>query len=145
MPIKRCNFSYKNSHSNRNLLVVLPTAIAIIIVLTQKASGTESEPTPVTSDGTITFLKNTTEWIVAIFTDPLGFLNECINYIIDLIGKILPATPNNLKISNLADNLGSSMPLVGAGIIREVLNSIIQLAGFATIIKIYKLIPFKAT
>ena len=93
----------------------------------------------------IEFIKEVIEWIVAIFKNPLGFLNQCINWVVDLIAGILPSTPEDLKINSLISKAGSSIPLIGEDLISELVSTFGQLASLATIIKIYKLIPFKAT
>lgn len=93
----------------------------------------------------IKFLEISFEWIAAIFKDPLGFLNQCINWIIDLFAAILPSSPDSIKISTQVNSITNLTPGIGSGIIREMYNSFAQLAGFALIIKVYKLIPFKAT
>jgi hypothetical protein len=93
---------------------------------------------------TLDFIKETIEWIVAIFKNPLGFFNQCINYVIDLMSAILPSTPDNLKIGSLISNVGDTTGL-GRSLISTLFDTFAQLAGIALVIKIYKLIPFKMT
>jgi hypothetical protein len=87
----------------------------------------------------------TYSFLVAVITNPFGAINAGINAVVDAMANVLPSTPENLKLSNIASDLGEAVPLVGTAVIRAVLNTFIELGGLALIIKIYKLIPFKAT
>jgi hypothetical protein len=93
----------------------------------------------------IEFIKSALEIIVGILLNPLGALNQGINYLTDLIGAILPSTPDELKVGSIIQNIGSDIPLIGSGLIKTAFDTFSQLIGIATVIKIYKLIPFKAT
>ena len=68
-------------------------------------------------------------FLVGALLNPQGFLNQIICSVIDYIAFIFPSTPDNLKVSSIINGLASAMPLV----------------GLTLIVKIYKLIPFKAT
>lgn len=70
-------------------------------------------------------------------------MNTVIVAAIDFVAAFFPSTPENLKIGNIINNLASSMPAVGAGIIREIFGTITTIALLALVIKIYKLLPFK--
>lgn len=170
---KRRNQRPKNSFPNRNRNYLLSKnlrKIGIVLVLTTViilAAQQRANADPLT-DGlnalidlfnevwgvleniwnfikdTLDFVKEVLEWIVAIFKDPLGFFNQCINYIIDLMAIILPSTPENLKIGALISSAGSTTGL-GKSLISTLFETFSQLAGIALVIKVYKLIPFKMT
>lgn len=84
-------------------------------------------------------------FLLAALADPQGWMNQVIISAISYIASIFPSTPDNLKIVSLIDSLGASLPLIGKGIIREVLQTISIIFGIRAIIVIYKLIPFKAS
>ncbi len=84
-------------------------------------------------------------FLLGALANPQGFLNQMICSAIDAIAYIFPSTPDNLKIGTMINNLGDSMPLVGRGIVREVFTSISIIIGLVSIVKIYKLLPFKAS
>ncbi len=83
--------------------------------------------------------------IVGTIQNPEGAVNTFLIKIIDLIHPIFPSTPDNLKIFSLLDEVAGSMPSVGRAIVYDVAQTLSVLAGFLVIVKIYKLIPFKAT
>ena len=84
-------------------------------------------------------------WLLAAIADPEGFMNMAVCWVIDLISWVFPSTPDSLKIYNIIVSLADKMPLIGYSIIMEILQSIGIIAGIALVVKIYKLIPFKAT
>lgn len=84
-------------------------------------------------------------FLLGALADPQGFMNQVVCGIIDGVATIFPSTPDNLKIGTMIDSLGASMPAVGRGIIREVFNTILIIAGLLAVVKIYKLLPFKAS
>lgn len=87
--------------------------------------------------------------LLGIIADPTGAAGHFICLTLDFILSPLPATPNALKISSLvagmASALGQSFPLIGQGIFNEVFSGMAIAFGLLVGIKIYKLIPFKAT
>jgi len=88
-------------------------------------------------------------FLLGALADPQGWMNSVVDTTIDVIAAVLPSTPDNIKIGTIIESVistaGTSMPLIGSGIIREVFTTISIIAGLSLIIKIYKLIPFKAT
>ena len=84
-------------------------------------------------------------FLVAALNDPQGWMNSVVITTIDAVAGFFPSTPDNLKIGTIIDSLGDSMPLVGRAVIREIFTTISAIAGIALVVKIYKLIPFKAT
>ena len=83
--------------------------------------------------------------VIGAIENPEGFLNTIICGVIDMIATFLPSTPDNLKIANIVDSLASQMPAVGRYIILDTLQTISSIAGISVAIKVYKLIPLKAT
>ena len=83
--------------------------------------------------------------LLGAIADPQGWMNAVVCTTIDVITGALPQTPSNLKIANILNSIGDSMPLVGRSIVYEVAGTIATIAGISLVIKIYKLIPFKAT
>lgn len=84
-------------------------------------------------------------FLVSALNDPQGWMNSVVITTIDAIANLFPSTPENLKIGTIINSLGDSMPLVGRAVIREIFTTISSMAGIALVVKIYKLIPFKAT
>jgi hypothetical protein len=88
-------------------------------------------------------------FLLGALANPQGWMNSVICTAIDYIASIFPSTPDDMKIgtvvSTLINGLGSSIPIVGVGIIREIFTTFLTIAGLALAIKIYKLLPFKAT
>jgi hypothetical protein len=77
--------------------------------------------------------------------NPEGAVNLFLCKIIDMVAGVFPSTPNNMRISNLIAGLGASVPLVGGGVISSLLSTVLGMFSVILIVKLYKLIPFKAT
>ena len=84
-------------------------------------------------------------WILWAFANPEGAANLFICKIIDLVAFVLPSTPPELKVSALIASAGESVPIIGYGILLDVAQMIGVMLSVIVIIKVYKLIPFKAT
>lgn len=84
-------------------------------------------------------------FLVSALNDPQGWMNSVVITTIDAVASLFPSTPDSLKIGNIINSVGDSMPLVGRAVIRETFNTISSIAGIALVVKIYKLIPFKAS
>lgn len=84
-------------------------------------------------------------FLLGALADPQGLMNQVVCSAIDYVAFIFPSTPDNLKIANIINGLGDSIPGVGRSVIREIFTTITSIFGIALVIKIYKLIPFKAT
>ena len=83
--------------------------------------------------------------IIGAIKNPTGAVNTFLIKIIDLIHPIFPSTPESLKMSSLIEEIDAVIPVVGKSIIFEVLELILIILGVSLVVKIYKLIPFKAT
>lgn len=81
-------------------------------------------------------------WCVA---NPQSAVNLFICKIIDVVSSVFPSTPPELKISTLLASLGGAVPLIGYGIFLDIAQLIFAMFSVVVIVKIYKLIPFKAT
>lgn len=84
-------------------------------------------------------------FLMAALLNPEGAVNKFANSVIDKVAIVFPSTPNNLKLGYLLDEATSSMPSVGRGIIGDIFVTISSMFAIVVVIKIYKLIPFKAT
>ena len=84
-------------------------------------------------------------WLLGALADPQGAMNSVVNTTIDVIAAFLPSTPESLKLGTLLDGVAASMPAVGRGIISEIFITISSMFALVAVIKLYKLIPFKAT
>lgn len=84
-------------------------------------------------------------FLLGALADPQGLMNSIVCSVIDGIASLLPSTPDNLKVAYFVNSVGDSMPMVGRGIIREMFVTITAMVAIISVIKIYKLIPFKAT
>ena len=83
--------------------------------------------------------------ILGAINDPEGFVNTLLVKMIDNIAYVFPSTPDQLKVGAIIDSVGDSMPLVGKAVVFEVFQTISIIFSILVVIKIYKLIPFKAT
>ena len=86
-----------------------------------------------------------TAFLLGALANPQGLMNKVIVGAIDFIANLFPSTPDNLKIANLINSMGDSIPLVGRAVIRDTFFTIASIAAISLAIKIYKLLPFKAT
>jgi hypothetical protein len=84
-------------------------------------------------------------FLVSTLNNPEGAINKFANSVIDKIALVLPSTPNNLKLGYLLDQSTALMPAFGRNVIAEIFATISSMFAVIVVIKIYKLIPFKAT
>lgn len=84
-------------------------------------------------------------FLLGALQDPNGLLNTIAVSVIDNIAALWPSTPENLKVGNLLDAAALAMPAIGRGLIYEIFITVVTLFSLTVIVKIYKLIPFKAT
>lgn len=80
--------------------------------------------------------------VVEIFYQPLGFITSIIDGFFNLLYNILPSTPPNMKASALVTGMAQSVPIVGSGLITEIVSGILGILLIIAIIKVIKLIPF---
>lgn len=83
--------------------------------------------------------------ITGAIKNPEGAVNTFLVKMIDLVAAVFPATPEEIKVSSIINSIDIAMPLVGKAVIYEVFETIAIIASVAAVVKIYKLIPFKAT
>ena len=81
--------------------------------------------------------------ILGAIADPTGAINSLVCRLIDFIAIPWPSTPESLKLANLL------FPYPGSTILEYSLTEMVSLAlqflGIVLVIKLYKLIPFKAS
>lgn len=92
-----------------------------------------------------TALVTVISWLLGALSNPQGMMNGIVNKTIDLIASILPSTPDSLKVGSIINNVSGIMPAVGRAVISEIFFSISVIFGLIAAVKLYKLIPFKAT
>lgn len=83
--------------------------------------------------------------ILGCIADPSGAVNKFICTIIDVVSVIFPATPPQLRLGSLIDSAASVAPGFGTAIIHDVASTVGSIFTISLVIRIYKLIPFKAT
>ena len=81
--------------------------------------------------------------ILGTMADPNGAINTFIIDVIDALEPHLLETPESLKISNLIFDNGPVT--VGQAVLTDVFQLISIMVGVVALVKLYKLIPFKAT
>lgn len=84
-------------------------------------------------------------FMLGALADPQGLMNQVVCSAIDFIANIFPSTPENLKIATILNSAGDSMPAVGRGVVKEIFSTLAIIFGLGLIVKIYKLLPFKAS
>jgi hypothetical protein len=88
--------------------------------------------------GLVTFL-------AAGLADPSGWCNSIICTVIDHISSVFPSTPSNLTIASFVQSVAGALPQFGMSVIYDIMSTIASIMALSLVIKIYKLIPFKAT
>jgi len=83
-------------------------------------------------------------FLASAFLNPTGAWNGWVIGAIDHIAAFFPSTPQEYTLAGIAGSIADVLPF-GTGIIFEIFQSFLALGGLMVIIKIYKLIPFKAT
>ena len=73
-----------------------------------------------------------------------GAVNQLLVNIIDWIAQYWPSTPDEVKIANLIQAATANTG-IGTAIVYETFQTIFLLLSVVALIKIYKLIPFKAS
>ena len=83
--------------------------------------------------------------ILGAISNPQGAVNGFVCRIIDLILIPWPSTPEPLKLGSMLGYFANTVPVVGWGILLEIIKSCVAILLIVLVIKIYKLIPFKMT
>lgn len=83
--------------------------------------------------------------LLGCIADPSGAVNQFICTIINAISSVFPSTPDNLRLGKLIDAVASIAPAFGTALIRDIATTIGSVFTVSLAIRIYKLIPFKAT
>ena len=83
--------------------------------------------------------------IMGAIVNPEGAVNTFLIKFIDLVSLVFPSTPDSLKIGTLISTLGEAIPMIGKSVIYEVFQTVGIILVLSLAVKIYKLIPFKAT
>lgn len=93
-------------------------------------------------EGIITLLGSIYCWFKMFFSNPIGFLVFIINGSIDGIGSVLPVTPDDYKLGGIASHIGSALPLLGSGFVREMLVGVVGILSLSVAVRLIKYIPF---
>jgi hypothetical protein len=84
-------------------------------------------------------------FLLGALANPQGLMNQIICRVIDYIAMLFPSTPPSLTVAGMLQSASTNMPAFGSGVIREVLSTLAIIFGLSLVVKIYKLLPFKAT
>lgn len=84
-------------------------------------------------------------FLLGALKNPQGFMNSVICNAIDYIAFLFPSTPDNLKIGSFINAASATLPALGKAVIADIFITLLAMAGIALVIKIYKLLPLKAT
>lgn len=84
-------------------------------------------------------------WLLGALSNPQGFMNGFVNRTIDVVAVVLPSTPDQLKVSSIVNSVSLFLPAVGKAVIAEIFITISSMFVLFAAVKLYKLIPFKAT
>lgn len=82
--------------------------------------------------------------ILGILTNPIGFIKWVSLGGIDFFINFLPSMPENLSLNYAVNSIAESAG-IPPGLVAELGGMASQFLLIAAVIKIYKLIPFKAT
>lgn len=77
-----------------------------------------------------------------ILTNPLNFIAFLMNGILEFFNVILPSTPANMKVSVILQGIGNTFPIVGSGILYEIVSGLGGILAIYLIVKAIKYIPF---
>lgn len=83
--------------------------------------------------------------LLETISDPAGALNQLLVTMIDYVAIYWPETPEQLKLSNLVMGQLEPGTSVGEAIIIDIFQTAFLMLSVVVVIKLYKLIPFKAT
>lgn len=83
--------------------------------------------------------------ILGAIRDPAGAANAFLCRMIDVILIAWPTTPESYKLGSLLSGFANSFPVIGYGVVLEIAQALAGMAGLFVLIKIYKLLPFKAS
>lgn len=94
--------------------------------------------------GVVTVLIGLAGFLAAAYINPAGAWNGWVIGSIEHVSSYWPSTPTQFTIAGLATSINQVIPF-GSGVIYEILDALMVMFSLMMIIKIYKLIPFKAT
>jgi hypothetical protein len=84
--------------------------------------------------------------LLGIIANPGGAINSLICRVIDVVAVYWPSTPDNLKLANLINGfLTSNSDTIGGAVVKEIYTTAFAMLAIVLLVKLYKLIPFKAT
>lgn len=83
--------------------------------------------------------------LIATVADPAGAANQFLVTMIDHVAIYWPETPENLKLANLIMGQLEPGTSVGKSILIDIYQTGFLMLSVVLLIKLYKLIPFKAT
>jgi hypothetical protein len=83
--------------------------------------------------------------VLGCILDPAGAINTFICKVLDIIASVFPSTPDNLKLGFFVNQASAFLPAFGASIIGDIVSTISSIFLISLAVRVYKLIPFKAT
>lgn len=82
--------------------------------------------------------------ILGCIANPQGAVNSFVCRIIDVVASVWPSTPDSMKLGNLIMSSSSDLT-VGQAVIQDLFQTAFLMLTIMALVKVYKLIPFKAT
>ena len=92
----------------------------------------------------ITSLTSFVAIILGTIQNVTGAVNTLLVKLIDLLATPWPSTPDNLKLATLIEN-ATSQTGIGTAIVYDTFETMFGILAIITVVKLYKLIPFKMT
>lgn len=83
--------------------------------------------------------------MLGVIANPVGAVNTFLCKIIDVVFSVLPSTPDSLKLGAILTSFSNQFPFFGWGILLDIIQTVFSMLMIVAAIKVYKLIPFKAT
>lgn len=80
--------------------------------------------------------------LVSAIENPEGAINTFMKICIDLVVVPLPSTPDNFKLATLIAQFDNAFPVLGGGVISELLEGVVGLSVIFFSIKALRLLPF---
>jgi hypothetical protein len=88
------------------------------------------------------FIAGILTFIWQIISNPLGAINQFFIHVIDVFLLILPSTPETLKFGSLLSGFDSNFPMIGSGVLVQIIEGITGIFLIFLLLKLIKLLPF---
>lgn len=81
-------------------------------------------------------------FIWQIISNPLGAINQFFIHLINIFIVILPSTPDNLKFGSLLSSFEDNFPMIGSGVLVQIIEGVTGILLIFLLLKLIKLLPF---